>query len=80
MNEPVYSVLLILVIYLVWLRENKIWRKSKKLRGNRSSIVYIKIEDIHVDIAQDIKTRFNNSNYNLKDHFPRELGYWINER
>ena len=28
-----------------------------------SHIVYIKTEDIHSDIAKDVETRFNTSNY-----------------
>ena len=31
-----------------------------------SIIVYIKIEHIHIDIAKDVETRFDTSNYELK--------------
>ena len=35
-----------------------------------SLIVYIKKEDIYVDIAKDVKTRFDNSNYELDKPLP----------
>ena len=33
--------------------------------------VYIKIEDIYVDIAKDVETRFNTSNYEIERLLPR---------
>ena len=33
-----------------------------------NSIVYMKTEDIYIDIAKDFQTRFDTSNYELKDH------------
>ena len=33
--------------------------------GRGSSIVYIKTEDIYKDIVEDVKTRFDYSNYEL---------------
>ena len=36
-----------------------------------SFIVYIKIEDIYVDISKNVETRFNTSNYELERPLPR---------
>ena len=36
-----------------------------------SFIVYIKINDVYKDIAEDVETRFDNSNYELDSPFPR---------
>ena len=35
-------------------------------------IVYIKTEDIHVDISKDIETRFDTSNYELDRPLSKE--------
>ena len=37
-----------------------------------SVIVYIKTEDIYVDIAKDVETRFDTSNYELEISFLEE--------
>ena len=37
-----------------------------------SVVVYIKTEDIYVDIAKDIETRFTTSNGELDDHYLKE--------
>ena len=37
-----------------------------------SFIVYIKTDDIYKDIAEDIKIRFDTSNYDLKRPLPKE--------
>ena len=37
-----------------------------------SVIVYIKTEDIYVDIAKDVETRFDTSNYELEISFSEE--------
>ena len=37
-----------------------------------SFTVYIKTEDIYVDIAKDVKTRFNTSNYELDTPLHKE--------
>ena len=37
-----------------------------------SVIVYIKTEDIYVDIAKDVETRFETSNYELEISFLEE--------
>ena len=36
-----------------------------------SFIVYIKTDDIHKDIAVDVKTRFNTSDYELNKPLPK---------
>ena len=36
-----------------------------------SFIVYIKIDDIYKDIAEDVETRFDNSNYELDRPLPK---------
>ena len=36
-----------------------------------SFIVYIKADDIYKDIAEDVKTRFDTSNYELNRPFPK---------
>ena len=40
-------------------------------------IVYIKPDDIYKDIAEDVETRFDTSNYELDRPLPSN---WINER
>ena len=49
---------------------------------NRDSfIVYIKVNDIYKDIAEDVETRFDISNYKLQRPFPKgKKRNWINER
>ena len=49
---------------------------------NRDSfIVYIKVNDIYKDIAEDVETRFDLSNYKLQRPFPNgKKRNWINER
>ena len=39
---------------------------TTKERRNHNVIVYIKTEDIYRDIAKDMETRFDASNYGLK--------------
>ena len=36
-----------------------------------SFIMYIKTEDIYVDIAKDVETKFDTSNYELERPLPR---------
>ena len=36
-----------------------------------SFIVYIKAEDIYVDIAEDVETRFDTTNYELNRPLPK---------
>ena len=44
-----------------------------------SFILYIKTDDIYKDIAEDVQTRFDTSNYELDRQFPKGKN-WINER
>ena len=48
-----------------------------------SSIVYIKTDDIYKDIAEDVETRFDTSNYEVDKPLPKgkkKKSNWINER
>ena len=70
MNKPVYLELSTLELsktsmhVLVWLGKTKIWWKSKSLLYRyRLFIVYIKADDIYVDITEDVETTFDTSNY-----------------
>ena len=45
-------------------------------------IVYIKADDIYKDIAEDVETRFDISNYELNRPLPKaktKKSYWITE-
>ena len=55
---------------MVWLCKTKIWWKSKiVLYDTDSFIVHVKTEDIYKDIAEDVQTRSDSSNYEiLIDH------------
>ena len=47
-----------------------------------SFIVYIKTDYIYADIAEDVETRFDTSNYELDRLLPKEKNgkkEWINE-
>ena len=58
--------------FLIWLRETKIRRKSKLYYTDTESfIVYIKTEDIYVDITKDFQTRFDTSNFELGRPIPK---------
>ena len=67
MNKPVHLGLLILELSKILMYE--FWYDSIK---PCSFIVYIKIDDIYKDIAEDIKTGFVTSNYELNRHCLRE--------
>ena len=41
-------------------------------------IVYIKTEDIYLDIAKDAETKFDTSNYELDRPLPREKNKLLN--
>ena len=41
-------------------------------------IVYIKIHNIYKDVAEDVKTRFDTSNYELKGPLPKEKNKKVN--
>ena len=51
--------------------------------GTESFIVYIKTDDIYKDIAEDVGTRFDTSDYELDRPLPKRKKVktnWINER
>ena len=52
-------------------------KKSKIVLNGYSFIIYTKINDIYKNIAEDIETRFDNSNYELER--PKQQSSWINE-
>ena len=86
MNKPVYLDLSILeikniVVYEYCYDYVKLNYGEKKLllHGTSSFIVYIKTEDIYVDIAKDVKIRFDISNYPLlKGKHKKVIGVMIN--
>ena len=93
MNKPVYLGLSILelskiIIYQSWYdyEKPKYGEKAKLYyMGTNSFIVYIKTDDIHKDITEDVETRFDTSNYELVIDRPLLKGKnkksnWINER
>ena len=51
------------------------------LENTDSFIVYIKTEEIYIDIGKDVETRFDTSNHELEKPLPRrETKKLINER
>ena len=58
---------------MVWICETKLWWKSKTvLYGYRCSfILYIITDDIYEDIAEDLETNFDTSNYELNRPLPK---------
>ena len=65
MNKTVYLVLSMLEISKTV--TSKFGEKAKLCQKSISSFtVYIKTEDIYADIAKDVETRFNTSNYELE--------------
>ena len=73
MNKPVYLGLSILepsktVMYKFWydyVKPNYDERAKLSYMDTVSFIVYTKIDDIYKDIAEDVETRFDTSNYEL---------------
>ena len=73
MNKPVYLGISILALSKILIFEfwydyvNPKYTEKLKLcyMGTDSFIVYIKIDDIYKNIAEDIETRFDTSNYEL---------------
>ena len=64
MNKPAYSGLSILELSKrLMYSKTKIWCKSKILIY--CFIEYIKTDDINKDIAEDVETRFDTSEYEL---------------
>ena len=65
MNKPAYLVLSILEISKTV--TSKFGEKAKLCQtGINSFTVYIKTEDIYANIAKDVETRFDTSNYELE--------------
>ena len=56
---------------MVKLFKTKIWWKNKILLYGYTDIVYIKTDDIYKDIAEDVETRFDTSNYELDRPLPK---------
>ena len=79
MNKPVYLDLSIyevskIVMYEFWYNcvKPKYSEKAKLFyMDTDSSIAYIKTDDIYEDIAEDVETRFDTSNYELNRPFPK---------
>ena len=79
MNKLVYLGLSIqemskTVIYLFWYDyvKPKGGEKAKLcLMDADSFLVYIKMKDIYIDLAKDVKTRFDISNYELDRPLPK---------
>ena len=53
------------------------WKVCYMDAGN--FIVYIKGDDVYKDIAADVETGFDTSNYELDVPLPKEKSNWINE-
>ena len=65
MNKPAYLVLSILEISKTV--TSKFGEKAKLCQtGINSFTIYIKTEDIYANIAKDVETRFDTSNYELE--------------
>ena len=91
MNKPVYLGLLILKLskiemYDVWYDylKTRFDEKAKLCYMDTDSfIIYVKTDDIYKDIAEDIETRFDTSNYELERPLPKgknKKSNWINKR
>ena len=91
MNKPIYLRLSILelsktLMYEFWYDyvKPKYGEKSKMCYMDTDSfIVYIKTDDICKDIAEDVETRFDTSNYELDRPLSKgknKTTNWINER
>ena len=80
MNKPVYLGLSILELsqilkYEFWYDyvKPKYGEKAKLYYMDTDSfIIYIKADDIYKDIAEDVETRFDTSNYELNRSLPKE--------
>ena len=73
MNKPVYLRLFILEIskIVMHIRKIKNGEKAKSCYMDTDNfIVYIKTEDIYSDIAKDVETRLDTSNYKLDRPLP----------
>ena len=89
MNKPVYVSFAILQMSKTEIYEacygyvKQKYREKAKLcyMDTHSFILYIKQQDISINITKDVETRFDTSNYELDRPLPkRKKGYWINKR
>ena len=80
MNKPVYLGLSILelskiVMYEFWHDYVKL-KHEEKAKGcyidTESFIACIKTDDIYIDVAEDVETRFDTSAYELEKPIPKE--------
>ena len=77
MNKPLYLGLLILdlsktVIYDFWYNQLKPkYGRKVKLCYRDSFIVHVKTDYIYKDIAKDVETRFDTSNYEIDRLLPK---------
>ena len=59
---------------MIWLFKTKIWWNAKICYMDAGSfIVYVKTNDIYKDIAEDVETRFDTSNFELDKPLPKGL-------
>ena len=80
MNKPIYLQLSVLelskiLMYEFWYNyvKTKYDEKAKLCYMDTDSfIVYIKADDIYKEIAEDVETRFDTSNYELDRPLPKE--------
>ena len=80
MNKPVYLGLSMLELSKILLHEfwydqvkSKYGKKTKLCYMETDSfLVYIKTDDVYKDIAKDVETRFDTSNYELDRPFLQE--------
>ena len=80
MDKPVYLGLSMLELSKIWMYEfwhdyvkHKYGKKAKLYYMDADSFtVYIKTDDSYKDIAEDVKTRFDTSNYEIEIPLPKE--------
>ena len=83
MNKPVYLGLSILELSIMYESWYDYVKPKLCYMDTDSFIVYIKTDDIYKDIAEDVETRFDTSNYELDRLLPKakkQKSHWINER
>ena len=80
MNKPIYLGQAILdisktLMYEFWYDQPKYGDKARLFYMDTDSfIMYVKTEDFHKDIANDVERRFDTSNYDEKDKRPLPIG------
>ena len=57
---------------MTWLFKTNIWWNSKIVLNGCSFIVYIKTDYMYKDIAADVETKFDTSNYELDRSLKKE--------